>query len=201
MPSKTLNEQNGNSCAAHCTVISIWEIKNTALTEDYAEKDLWPAIKFVDIGGPTTMLAAQNNSDPRLIVSEIKKRWSGVNAKLLCDSAQKTNAMVFVPSVLQSNMEALFNFLAHDGLMTPVRLDECTYYNCSYTMHGGGKPMSSNFTGMHNILVTYMGGKTYYYNPNETIPSWKITDNWKKLENQNSNSCSYVFSGVAVAIF
>jgi hypothetical protein len=68
-------------------------------------------------------------------------------------------------------------------------------------MHGSGKPTSSNFTGMHNILVTYMGGKTYYYNPNEKNPSWKITDNWKKLENQNNNSCSYVFSGVAVAIF
>lgn len=201
MPTKTLNKQNGNSCAAHCTVISIWEITNKVLTQDYAEKGLWPTIKFVNVGGATSTLAAQENSDPRLIVSEVKKRWPSVNVKLLCDRTQKTSAMKFVCSSMKQGMESLFDLLAHDAVMTPVLLDECTYYNCSYTMHDSGTPTASNFTGMHNILVMYEKGKTYYYNPNETSPRWNTTENWKMLENQNGNTCSYVFSGVAVAIF
>ena len=76
-----------------------------------------------------------------------------------------------------------------------------SFYNCSYTMHSGAKPSEDNFSGMHNILVAYEAGKTFFYNSNESNPQWQATANWKQLEAQNGGTHSYVFSGVAVAIF
>ena len=201
MPSKKLHEQNGNSCAAHCTVITVNELSNAALTQDFAENTLWPAIQFVDQGGITSVLAAANNSDPRLIVTEMGNRWSALKVKLLCDSVQKTVAMNYVASAMRPGMDALYKLLANDAVEAPMRLDDFVFYNCSFTMHGGAKPSDTNFTGMHNILVTFEGGKVYYYNPNESVPAWKMTPNWKKLEAQNGGNHSYVFSGVSVAVF
>ena len=201
MPSKTLNEQDGNSCAAHCTVISVNEINNAALTQHFAEKTLWPAIQFVDQGGVTSVLAAAKNSDPRLIVEEVMSRWPTLKVKLLCDGVQKTAAMHYVNTGMRAGMDALYKLLASDAVEAPLRLDDFVFYNCSFTMHNGAKPTDANFTGMHNILVTYESGKVYYYNPNESVPAWKITADWKKLEGQNAGKHSYVYSGVSVAMF
>lgn len=200
MPSKTLPEQNGNSCAAHCTAISIMEITNQSITQSTVEDNLWPSIQFKARDMITTHLASQKNSDPRLIVSEVKKRWPKVNAKLVCDTAQKNRGITYVASGQRPGLETLFTMLTHDAATSPVVFDEYAFYNCSYTMHNAASPSSSNFTGLHNILVTYEGGKVYYYNPNESHPAWKVTRDWKKLENQNSGSGSYVFTGVAVVI-
>ena len=201
MPSKTLKEQNGNSCAAHCTVISVNELNNAALTQDFAEKTLWPAIQFVDQGGASTLLAQAKNSDPRRIVTEVESRWPGLSVKLLCDRVQKTAAMNYVNAGMRADMGALYKLLESDAVQAPMRLDDFVFYNCSYTMHGGAKPTDANFTGMHNILVTYEGGNAWYYNPNESKPAWKKEASWKKLEGQNGGSHSYVFSGVSVAMF
>ncbi|MBN3561968.1 hypothetical protein [Aliamphritea spongicola] len=201
MPTKRLPEQNGNSCAAHCTTIAINEIKQTALTATFAEDDLWPSIQFSDTCAVTKPLADDKNSDPRLIVSQIKQRWPGVKAKLLCDEGQKSKAISMVNGMMRSGMNDIFNLLVQEAVKGSIALDEAVFYNCSYTMHSGAKPSEDNFSGMHNILVAYEAGKTFFYNSNESNPQWQATANWKKLEAQNGGTHSYVFSGVAVAIF
>ncbi|HVK99417.1 MAG TPA: hypothetical protein VM553_06360 [Dongiaceae bacterium] len=175
---------------------------NTNLTKSYAETDLWPDIKFqAESGAPATaLLAAAENSDPRRIVSEVKKRWPKVTAKLICDEVQKNKAIAYVTGPYQAGMKALFNMLTAGGVKATVALDEEVYYNCSYTMHSSGTPSDSNYSGMHNILVTLQGGKCYYYNSNEADPQWKTTNNWKQLDAQNEGSASYVFTGVCVAL-
>ncbi|HEX4939328.1 MAG TPA: hypothetical protein VFX11_11680, partial [Candidatus Kapabacteria bacterium] len=96
MPSKKMKTQNGNSCAAHCTIVAVAELTNSNknLDETYTESNLWPDIQFKPEGGApaTQLLAAAKNSDPRRIVAEVKKRWSGVTAKLVCDEVQKNKA-------------------------------------------------------------------------------------------------------------
>lgn len=201
MPNITMRSQNGNSCAAHCSVVSVREISNLALDANFAERDLWPTIQFVDQGGATTALAADKNSDPRRVVTEINRRWPKTQAKLLCDGVQKTTAMTYVAEPMRQGMDALFKLLTKDAASAPMQLDEGVFYNCSFTMHNGGVPTHANFSGMHNMLVTYEGGKSYLYNSNENVPSWTFTNNWKVLEGQNDGNNSYVFSGVSVAIF
>ncbi|NPU91367.1 MAG: hypothetical protein HPY82_05580 [Gammaproteobacteria bacterium] len=204
MPSKKMKTQNGNSCAAHCTIVAVAELTNSNknLDETYTESNLWPDIQFKPEGGApaTQLLAAAKNSDPRRIVAEVKKRWSGVTAKLVCDEVQKNKAISYVASGYQDGMLALFNMLTAGGVKAPVALEDFVFYNCSYTMHNGGVPSESNYSGMHNILVTMEGGKCYYYNSNEDDPQWKTTSNWKLLEKQNGGNHSYVFSGVSVAL-
>lgn len=201
MPTFTMKEQDGNSCAAHCTVVAIAEITGTkSLDETFAEKTLWPAIQFQPENGDPAiaLLAAAKNSDPRRIVSEAKRRWPTVNAALVCDEVQKKIAIPFVKKDYQIPMEGMFNMLTSAGVKTKLLLDEGAYYNCSFTMHDGSDPTAANYSGMHNILVTYMGGKTFYYNSNETKPAWKEVKDWKVLKNQNGGQCSYVFTGVGV---
>jgi len=176
------------------------EINNNSIPQSTVENSIWPSIQFVAKDLITTHLAAQKNSDPRLITTEIKKRWPTVNAKLVCDTAQKNRGMTYVAPGHKPGLETLFTMLTHDAVTSPILFDEFAFYNCSYTMHNGSTPSAANFTGLHNILVTYEGGKVYYYNPNETHPSWRTTGNWKKLEGQNNNSASYVFTGVTVVI-
>ena len=203
MPTVIMKEQNGNSCAAHCTVVAISEITGTrSLDETFAENTLWPAIQFKPENGDPAiaLLASQKNSDPRRIVTEAKKRWPKVNAALVCDDLQKKMAISFVKKEYQDAMEGMFNMLTGAGVKTKMLLDEAAYYNCSYTMHNGGDPDQSNYTGMHNILVTFMGGKTFYYNSNESRPAWKEVKDWKVLKNQNGGQCSYVFTGVGVVL-
>lgn len=203
MPTKKLPEQNGNSCAAHCTVIAINELTNQSLDQTFAESTLWPKIQFVaDQSKPSTiLLAAQKNSDPRLIVQEVKSRWQGVSAKLLCDSTQKTTAMTFVNPTLRPQLSTLFDELTQSAVAAPTQLDEGAFYNCSYTMHDSASPLATTFTGLHNILVTYSGGKAWYYNSNESSPSWQTTTDWKTLSAQNGGNNSYVFTGVSVVLY
>ena len=60
MPTVIMKEQNGNSCAAHCTVVAISEITGTmSLDETFAENTLWPAIQFKpENGDPAIALLA-----------------------------------------------------------------------------------------------------------------------------------------------
>lgn len=203
MPSKKLDSQDGNSCAAHCTVVAIKEIKGIdTLNKDFAENDLWPSIQFkAQAGNPLSKdLASKKNSDPRLIVAQVKKRWSSVNVALVCDKLQKKTALTYIPDGVDLMMDAMFNMMSGDGVSTKVKLDEFAFYNCSYTMHNGSVPSKKNFDGLHNILVTYQGGKVYYYNSNEDTPVWSTVQDWKKLESQNGGNHSYVFTGVCVVI-
>jgi hypothetical protein len=202
MPSYTMREQNGNSCAAHCTVVAVDELtkKGSGMTADLAESDLWASIKFrPEASVPMTQqLAAANNSDPRRVVSEVTRRWKSVTAKLLCDGVQKNASISYVPGPVRGDMEALYSLLSADAINGPVRLDDEAFYNCSFTMHNAAMPSPASFTGTHNILVTLSGGKVLYYNPNETTPKWTATTNWKQLNGQNDGTHSYVFTGVCV---
>lgn len=87
-----------------------------------------------------------------------------------------------------------------NGIKTKLILDEGAYYNCSYTMHNGANPHESNYSGMHNILVTYVGDKTFYYNSNESKPDWKEVKDLKLLKAQNGGNNRYVFTGVCVVL-
>ena len=200
MPTKTLAEQTGNSCAAHCAVIAIAELlSDPGMTKSFAEGTLWPAIQFKANGDQAIDgLAAQKNSDPRLMVSEIASRWSTVKAALICDETQKTTAMTYVDQSIQPALQGLFNMLKRAGSVASISIDDGIYYNCSYLMKKGGDATTATYEGMHNILVTKQGGQTYYYNPNESVPVWKVVVDWKKLENQNGGTYSYVFTGVCV---
>ena len=183
-------------------MVAICEITSKPLDENFAENTLWPAIQFQPENGDPAiaLLASQKNSDPRRIVSEVKKRWSTVNVALVCDEVQKEVAIPYVASAYQTPMKGMFNMLTSTGVKTKLLLDEGAYYNCSYTMHGGADPAESNYTGMHNILVTYMSGKTFYYNSNEKKPAWKEVKDWKVLKAQNGGSASYVFTGVCAVL-
>ncbi len=202
MPSMTMREQKGNSCAAHCTVIAVDELtsKGSGMTAATTESDLWPTIKFrPEASVPMTQqLAHDENSDPRRVVAEVTRRWPAVTAKLLCDGVQKKASIAYVPGAISGHMDALFNLLSAHAITGPVRLDDEAFYNCSYTMHAAALPSTASFTGTHNILVTLSSGKYYYYNPNETTPSWTSTTNWKQLNGQNGGAHSYLFTGVCV---
>ncbi|NJA04719.1 hypothetical protein [Methylomonas sp. UP202] len=205
MPSKTLPQQNGNSCAAHCTVIAIAELSNNQLCLDqtFAEKTVWPAIQFVSTGGLAPgidQLAAAKNSDPRKIITETDKISNKtVKAELVCDDSQKTGALVYVTDLAtKQGLGSLFNLIKGGGTSTSLTLTDGVFYNASYLMFNGAKAATGTFTGMHNILVTREGGKDYYYNPNENKPGWNLTSDWKILDNQNGGNHSYVFTGVCV---
>lgn len=205
MPSKTLPQQNGNSCAAHCTVIAIAELSNSqvCLDQTFAEKTVWPAIQFVSTGGlapAIDLLAIAKNSDPRKIVTETDKISNqAVKAELICDDSQKTSALVYITDLTtKQGLGALFNLIKGGGTSTNISLNEGSFYNASYLMFAGAAAAAGTFTGMHNILVAREGGKDYYYNPNEAKPCWSLTSDWKVLDNQNGGSHSYVFTGVCV---
>jgi hypothetical protein len=196
MPNKKLKQQQGNSCAAHCTVVAIADLlDDTSLLNDvYAESDLWPSIQFKGDGNElVTHLAERKNSDPRKIVNETDLRWAAVKATLLCDETQKATAFEEVPEDQAPQLGALFNMMKEDGSVTTIEPVEGNYYNASYLMFEDGL-----FTGLHNILVTNVQDKLYYYNPNEEDPDWQFTQNWKTLDNLNQGRCKYVFTGVCV---
>lgn len=201
MPSLTMPEQNGNSCAAHCTVIAVSELTGATRfrTQGYTERVLWPKIKFVANGNPLIDgLAKADNSDPRLIVTEAT--GMGVTATLKCDEVEKTTAMGFVTDPgFKMGLEALFNILKGSNASVAVALQDGIYYNCSYLMLPGSTPTAQAMPGMHNILVTKQSGIVYYYNSNESTPAWtSITSDWKTLNAQNNGNWSYVFTGVYV---
>lgn len=171
------------------------------LSKDYAEKVLWPEIKFrADAHNPVvTALAAADNSDPRRIVSETELRWNAVKATLKCDETQKTVALGYITDqTTKMGLGALFNMMKADGSVASITAENGVYYNCSYLMIRGSKAATGTYEGMHNILVTKDGGQIYYYNSNESTPAWKVVTDWKKLENQNGGAYSYVFTGVCV---
>lgn len=201
MPTITLPEQNGNSCAAHCTVIAVSELLGgqLLLNQDYAENNLWPSIQFKKTGGPFDGLADNKNSDPRLIITEMTTRWNTIKKTLVCDETQKKIALTYVNNQMQQELGGLFTLLRQNGTAKPVILEEGIYYNCTYLMIKGSNARKGVFEGMHNILVTKEGGKIYYYNPNETMPKWSVVlSNWTRLDNQNDGNYSYVFTGVCV---
>lgn len=206
MPSKTLQQQKGNSCAAHCMVVAISEISDmhqNVLDWSYAQNTVWPAIQFVSTGGLSQAiddLAKAQNSDPRKIVIETEKITNkAVKTELVCDDSQKTNALGYVTDLLtKQGLGALFNLIKGGGTSANLTLTEGIFYNASYLMFKGGNAATGSFVGMHNILVTREGGKDYYYNPNESKPCWSQTSDWKVLDNQNSGNHSYVFTGVCV---
>lgn len=202
MPTKTLPQQTGNSCAAHCTVIAVADMLDVQylLSKDYAESILWPAIKFKQNGNPVIdSLAAANNSDPQRIVSETELRWNAVKATLLLDDAQETEALKYIKDArTKLGLDALFNTLKGFGTVKAIAPEEGVYYNSSYLMLRGNSAITGTYEGMHNILVTRFGGQNYYYNSNENVPTWSVTANWKMLENQNGGSYSYVFTGACV---
>lgn len=201
MPTKTLPEQNGNSCAAHCTVIAVADMLDVSylLSNEYAEQVLWPSIKFQRSSDPVVnQLAEKENSDPRRIVSETELRWNAVKATLKCDETQKAEALKYVPQPLQLALGALFNMLKKSGSVATITPVDGVYYNSSYLMLKGKTASGATYDGMHNILVTSQGGQIHYYNSNEKKPAWKITRDWKLLEGQNEGKISYVFTGVCV---
>lgn len=202
MPSKTLPEQTGNSCAAHCTVIAVAELLDVEylLSKGYAEGVLWPSLKFQKAGNPLIDgLAAKENSDPRRIISEAETRWNAIKASLKCDETQKTTALKYIRDPgMQMALGALFNMLKGSGSVAAITLEPGVYYNASYLMLKGGTAASAVYEGMHNILVTNQGGQIYYYNPNESKPVWSVTPDWTILEKQNNKTYSYVFTGVCV---
>jgi hypothetical protein len=201
MPSVTLPEQNGNSCAAHCTVIAVSELTGFTryLTQGYAERALWPKIKFVADGTALIdMLAKADNSDPERIVTEAI--GMGVKAALKCDDAEKTTAMTFVSDTgYSAGLDMLFHRLQGKGAASTVLLQNGSYYNCSYLMLPVPKATKQATPGMHNILVTQQNSVIYYYNPNESTPAWKqCFSDWKTLDGQNGGTHSYVFTGVYI---
>jgi hypothetical protein len=211
MPTVTLPAQTGNSCAAHCTVVAVQELlTKPGLTKAFAEGNFWDTIKFkpsTTEGPITTELANKNNSDPRRIVSEIAKRWSGVTARMLFDDAQKTAALLNVPGAIpglgvnyQLALAGLYGLLK--GISGAVTIDPQNgkYYNCGYLMYNAGAPNVMAFSGMHNILVANQSNIIWYYNSNETTPTWRQTTGWKRLDNQNGGHHSYIFTGVCVEI-
>src|SRR4051794_19283550 len=114
MPSVTLPQQDGASCAAHCTVVAIQELLNKpGLTKSYAEGGLWNQIKFRANSSEqgTEHLAAEENSDPRRIVTEIKWRWPGIGARLLFDDTEKEVAFNNLPDQLAFTMGGLYEIL------------------------------------------------------------------------------------------
>ncbi|HSW04967.1 hypothetical protein [Aquabacterium sp.] len=202
MPSKTLPEQTGNSCAAHCTVIAVAELLDVEylMSKDYAESTLWPSLKFKAEGNLLIdSLAKAENSDPRRIVSEADTRWNAIKASLRCDATQKAAALKYVKSTdMQMGLGALFNMLTGFGTVGTITIEPGIYYNASYLMLKGGTATAAVYEGMHNILVTNHAGQIYYYNPNESKPTWSVTPDWTILEKQNKSSYSYVFTGVCV---
>src|SRR5712691_8050010 len=195
MPTKTLPEQTGNSCAAHCTVIAIAELLGVGnlMSKAHAERVVWPAIKFKPNGDPVVeLLAKAENSDPRRIVSEVLRTWGGLKVTLLCDETQKKDAIKnYVPKAMKLGLKALFNMLKGSGSVANVTLEDGVYYNSSFLMFTDATANPVSFAGMHNILVTKQGGQVYYYNSNESVPKWSVVSDWKKLENQNGGQCSY----------
>jgi hypothetical protein len=206
MPTITLPKQTGNSCAAHCTVVSVVEItaNQSILTTTFAEGTLWPAIQFTGNDGPVSQkLKADHNSDPRLILSEVASRWGGtVTATMLFDDTEKATALKFVSDpVMQQALPGLFNLLKGQTQSSTIIPKDGIFYNCSFVMLKGGVASTAVFEGLHNILITSDAGNLYYYNPNEVTPAWvKNPVDWKTLEGLNGGSQCYIFTGVAVEL-
>ena len=205
MPSKTLTVQNGNSCAAHCTAVSIMELTGKTITEKTAEDTIWPKILFKDDGNAAVQaLVAKKNSDPRRIAKYIEKNHaSELTAAIKFDDTQKTTALSYLPdNDVKRGLEGLYNLIkGQTGQTEKILPADDVYYNCSYLMMVGGDPSSASLDGLHNILVTSSGGQIYYYNSNEAKPCWtKDSIGWKLLKNANGGSYSYVFTGLCVAV-
>jgi hypothetical protein len=203
MPSATMPAQNGNSCAAHCTVIAVSELTGFTrfLTQGYTERVLWPKIKFVADGTALIdALAKADNSDPERIV--IEATGMGVKAALKCDDVEKTTAMGFITNTgYSAGLDTLFLRLKNKGSASTVKLENGKYYNCSYLMLPVAKAAKQAAPGMHNILVTQQNGIIYFYNSNESAPAWKqCFSDWKTLEGQNAGTHSYVFTGVYIEL-
>jgi hypothetical protein len=206
MPTITLPQQTGNSCAAHCTVVAVVEItaSQSILTTVFAEGTLWPAIQFTGNDGPVSQkLKADHNSDPRLIVSEVASRWGGsLTSTMLFDDTEKTTALTFVSDpMMQQALPGLFNLLKGQTQSSMIIPKDGIFYNCSYVMLKGATASSAKFEGLHNILITSDSGALYYYNPNEATPAWvKNPPDWKTLQGLNGGTYCYIFTGVAVEL-
>ena len=204
MPSKTLAQQTGNSCAAHCTAISIMELTGKTITKDTAEDTIWRDILFVEDGNEAVKdLVEKKNSDPRKIAKYIETNHSSeLSATIKFDDTQKAIALSFLKDDnVKRGLEGLYNLIKGQSGTTTVTPADDVYYNCSYLMMIGGDPNNATLDGLHNILVTSSGGQISYYNSNESNPCWTPGKNgWKLLENANGNANSYIFTGLCVAV-
>lgn len=202
-----------NSCAAYCTGVALAELtgNTTCMTKKYVEDTIWAQIKFVDDGNNhiVSQLAAVNNSDPRRIVTFIEQRQNEINATLTVNESAKEAALTFVhDEETRNELSELFNFIrTGQSVDTPganARPAEVTsniFYNASFLMFNKHGPHSStNYSGLHNILLTHDGSWMYFYNPNEETPVWTLVtnDSWWVLNGQNGGNCTYVFTGVCV---
>lgn len=205
MPSKRLASQTGNSCAAHCTAISIMELTNKTIVEATAEDVIWPKIIFKSDGSDTVEdLVSKKNSDPRRIVKYIEKNYAAeLSAIIKFDDVEKTSALKYIKNdTMKFGMEGLYNMIKGGSAKTESIIpEEAVYYNCSYLMIDDGNPKNGDVEGLHNILVTRSGGIIHYYNSNEKTPCWTMNNNsWKLLKNANAGDYSYVFTGLCVAV-
>jgi hypothetical protein len=212
MPTKTLPKQTGNSCAAHCVVIAVAEITGRVMAckKNIAENVLWPSFRFVDNGSKSPGLAAlvQNqHSDPRKIVAWVNNLDGGrakeeIQASLVCDATSKAAAVGFLKTqALRDALLPVFDEMLHDSTAEPnLQIQDGNFYSATYLSFSDPSAAKGDYTGTHNILVTKEKGSIYYYNPNEDAPAWKTTVDWRKLEGQNDNKRSYVFTGVCLVM-
>ncbi|EYR79875.1 MULTISPECIES: hypothetical protein [unclassified Shinella] len=204
MPLKTLPTQTGNSCAAHCTAITIMELTGSTITQKDAESTIWNKILFKDDGSKAIKaLVAKKNSDPRRILKYVEKNYAtNLSAVIKFDDTEKANALAYLPdNDVKRGLEGLYNLIKGQSQTETLLPADDVYYNCSYMMMDGGDPSSSGLDGLHNILVTSSGGQVYYYNSNETKPVWTMNNHgWKRLDKANSGKHSYVFTGLCVAV-
>lgn len=208
MPKHVLPEQTGNSCAAHCTVIAVAELLGTTycLTKEYAETSWWPQVQFKGGEGPLSEhLKSKQNSDPRRMVEDMKVRWGGLGAAILCCDTDKTRALTYVGDPAErGGLEAMFNMIKDynvgqgKGTVATIALEDGAYYNGSYLMLDGATAKGGRYTGMHNMLIVSDKGTIWHYNSNETTPAWQKVTDWKVLDGQNGGTTSYVFTGVCI---
>lgn len=208
MPSITLQQQKGNSCAAHCVVIALAELKRDASigTRSYAENFVWPFIQFKGDDNLTKNLADEENSDPRLIVSIVERSYPFIDALLTSNNIAKNMALACVNTPHEKEyLSLLFDLITKHAnacaeLPSNTLLRDNVYYIATYLMLDKPSVQNASVSGLHNILLTKYESGNYYYNSNELFPCWKklATPEWWVLENQNDGENSYIFTGVCV---